>query len=49
MVNVNLQIFCTMYKKVLYSIKKIKKNWGVGRGNIWVGGRVGGVRVDVNR
>ena len=25
--------YCTMYKKVLYNIKKIKKMWG-GRGNI---------------
>ena len=30
--------YCTMYKKVLYNIKKIKKMWGGGggggRGNI---------------
>ena len=27
--------YCTMYKKVLYNIKKIKKNVCGGRGNIW--------------
>ena len=26
--------YCTMYKKVLYNIRKLKKCWGEGRGNI---------------
>ena len=30
--------YCTMYKKVLYNIKKIKKMWGEGQ---YLGGGVG--------
>ena len=34
-VNQENRKYCTMYKKVLYNIKKIKKNvWGRGRANI---------------